>query len=374
MDATKLPTTEHDLNGAAEKLEPVTDTLAKPVYSAELTEFLSSAKSKNLRAVVDIIVWGWGRIALGVGLFAFFPNPLSYVIAILFISSGMGILVALSHESQHSALLRSKKWNDRVGAWLCAYPVGSVYGSSRAVHLAHHKYLNTPLDPDRHFHMEEDKSTPEQFANYFIRLLFGGQLWNSFVVNGFLRHRASNSLQKSGSQSSDKTSSVTATSTASNPTEPVVVLPKHKVPEVANLLPVQMVIFGLLWLVTGFWWSYFALWLAPIFTLGTFFGYLRGFIDHARLSDDDKKLAAGRLISVPNPSLWDRALLTGLDFHFHAEHHFFPAVPHYYLPQLHKILQNDEQFRDRYLVRPTYFSFLRDYWKQISRGAGNSAR
>jgi fatty acid desaturase len=204
--------------------------------------------------------------------------------------------------------------------------------------------------------------------------LFGGQLWNSFVVNGFLRHRASNSLQKSGSQSSDKTSSVSATSAPSIPTEPVVVLPKHKVPEVANLLPVQMVIFGLLWLVTGFWWSYFALWLAPIFTLGTFFGYLRGFIDHARLTDDDNKLAAGRLISVPNPSLWDRALLTGLDFHFHAEHHFFPAVPHYYLPQLHKILQNDEQFRDRYLVRPTYFSFLRDYWKQINLGAGNSAR
>lgn len=331
------------------------DIQAKPVYSTELTAFLKQAKANNFRAVLDIILWGWGRISLGVAMFTLFPNPLTYVVAILFVSSGMGILVALSHESQHSALLRSKKWNDLVGAWLCAYPVGSVYGASRAVHLAHHKYLNTPQDPDRHFHLEDDKSTPEQFARYFLKLLCGGQLWTSIVVNGFLRKNDSTSEQ----EPSPGTNVVGA---------------RRKYPEVLNLLPVQAVVFSLLWLATGFWWAYFALWLVPIFTLGTFFGYLRGFIDHARLDNDDTTLAAGRLISVPHPSLFDRALLTGLDFHFHAEHHFFPAVPHYYLPELHNVLQNDPAFRDRYLVRPTYFSFLRDYWKQISSGARHSAR
>ncbi|HEY9677837.1 MAG TPA: fatty acid desaturase family protein [Drouetiella sp.] len=316
-------------------------------HSTELTEFLKRAKAKDHRALIDITVWGWGRIAGAVALFALFPNPLTYVIAIFFISSGMGILVALSHESQHSALLRNKKWNDRVGAWLCAYPVGSVYGSSRAVHLAHHKHLNTDMDPDRHFHIEDDKSTPEQFAAYFLRLLCGGQLWTSFVVNGFLRK-----------PDADSVSSVPKAPTRD-----------RKIPEVANLLPVQTVVFLTLYLVTGFWWAYFALWLVPIFTLGTFFGYLRGFIDHARLQDDDSDRAAGRLISVPNPSIWDRALLTGLDFHYHAEHHFFPSVPHYYLPELHDVLQRDPNFRDRYLVRPTYFSFLREYWNQIKNNS-----
>ena len=56
------------------------------------------------------------------------------------------------------------------------------------------------------------------------------------------------------------------------------------------------------------------------------------------------------------------------EFHFHAEHHLFPTVPHYYLPELHKILQSDEQYCRRYLLRTSYTSFLSDYFKQISRG------
>ena len=360
MDATKLTHSEHlaqavDKSAGDGSEDFATESQAKVVYSAELTGFLKRAKAKNFRAVLDITLWGWGRIALAVALFALYPNILTYVVAILFISSGMGILVALSHESQHSALLRSKKWNDLVGAWLCAYPVGSVYGASRAVHLAHHKYLNTAQDPDRHFHLEEDKSTPGQFARYFLKLLCGGQLWTSIIVNGFLR-------RSDGEAPPDQ------------PTLHVGSDSRRKYPEILNLVPVQAVVFSILWLATGFWWAYFALWLVPIFTLGTFFGYLRGFIDHARLENDDAGLAAGRLISVPYPSLFDRALLTGLDFHFHAEHHFFPSVPHYYLPELHKVLQNDPAFRERYLIRPTYFSFLRDYWKQISSNARNQMR
>lgn len=351
MDATKLTPADYPTQSA--------DTPANAGYSTELTEFLKRAKAKNFRAFLDITLWGWGRISLAVALFAWCPNLLTYCVAILFISSGMGILVALSHESQHSALLRSKKWNDLVGAWLCAYPVGSVFGASRAVHLAHHKYLNTPQDPDRHFHLEEDKSTPDQFAKYFLKLLCGGQLWTSIIVNGFLR-RVSN----------DAEPELSGAKVAAEPSAER----RRKYPEIANLVPMQAVIFSMLWLATGFWWAYFALWLVPIFTLGTFFGYLRGFIDHARLENDDATLAAGRLISVPHPSLFDRALLTGLDFHFHAEHHFFPSVPHYYLPELHEVLQKDPIFRDRYLIRPTYFSFLQDYWKQISANARNQMR
>lgn len=321
---------------------------SRPVYSERLLEFLRRAKPDDRRSIADILCWGWGRIAGAVAVFVVCPNFFTYLISIFFVSSGMGILVALSHESQHSALFRSKKFNDLVGAWLCAYPVGSVYGSSRAVHLAHHKYLNTEQDPDKHFHLEHDKSTRSEFTRYFLKLLFGGQLWTSIIVNGFFRRNDD---------------------TAIDTTQPT---PRTSCPEVLNLVPVQIVIFSILWIVSGHWWAYFALWLVPIFTLGTFLGYLRGFIDHARLKSDDDRLAAGRLISVPYPSIFDRALLTGLDFHFHAEHHFFPAVPHQYLPELHKILQQDPAFRDRYLVRPTYFQFLRDYWHQI--GAATQVR
>jgi fatty acid desaturase len=397
LDATKLTPADHtepatspaDVISCIQLSDgQVAGELTGGGYSIELTEFLKRAKAKNLRAILDITLWGWGRISLGIGLFALFPGLVSYLIAILFVSSGMGILVALSHESQHSALLRSKKWNDLVGAWLCAYPVGSVYGASRAVHLAHHKYLNTSQDPDRHFHSEEDKATPEQFAKYFLKLLCGGQLWTSIIVNGFLRRATHDSASfqsepvKSAPTSSESNGRARAHSEANisvaSSMERIPSSPsaerRRKHPEILNLVPVQAVIFSLLWLATGLWWAYFALWLVPIFTLGTFLGYLRGFIDHARLESDDANRSSGRLISVPHPSLFDRALLTGLDFHFHAEHHFFPAVPHYYLPELHEVLQKEPAFRDRYLIRPTYFSFLRDYWRQISAKSRNQIR
>jgi fatty acid desaturase len=42
-------------------------------------------------------------------------------------------------------------------------------------------------------------------------------------------------------------------------------------------------------------------------------------------------------------------------------------VPHYYLPELHQLLQADERYRSRYLLRRSYFEFLQQYWQQISR-------
>lgn len=321
--------------------------ISAPVTAA-ISEFLKSAKPKTHRTIFDLLFNGYLRIACAIVLFKFFPNPAIYLLAIYMVTSGMGVLVNLAHESQHSTLLKDKRWNDFVGAWLCAYPVGSIWGSSRAVHLAHHKYLNTTADPDRHFHDEQDKSDPIQFALYLIKLVLGGQVWTSIVVNGFLRTKESTS------------------NTAQH--DSIVAMPRRAYPEILNLLPVQAAVFAIFWLVTGFWWAYFALWLIPIFTLGTLLGYVRGFIDHARLADDDALRSEGRLVSVPCPSVIDRLFFTGLEFHFHAEHHLFPTVPHYYLPELHKILQSDEQYCRRYLLRTSYTSFLSDYFKQISRG------
>lgn len=314
-----------------------------------VAEFVKRAKPQAKRAYGELLIGGYLRLVVFVGLFAWMPNPLTFLLAFCGVTSSMGVLINLSHESQHSALLKNKRWNDWVGAWLCAYPLGSIYGASRAVHMAHHKYLNTSADPDRHFHIEEGKSAPGDFVWYLAKLLMGGQLWTSIVVNGFLRAKGTDADGASADSN-------------------VILMPKGRYPEVLNLLPVQAIVFLVFWLGTGKWWMYFALWLLPIFTLGTLLGYIRGFIDHARLAKDDEDKSEGRLISVPKPSLTDWMFFTGLDFHFHAEHHFFPSVPHYYLPKLHKLLQADARYRSRYILRSSYTSFLMDYWKQICRG------
>ncbi len=307
-------------------------------------DFVRRARPRVARALVDLLVWSWGVLILGVAVYVLFPNPLTFALAFLTVTSRMGALLALGHEAQHSAFLPDKRFNDLLGAWLCAYPMGSIFGSSRAVHMAHHKLLNTPEDPDRLFHREDDKSTPRQFVGHFARLVFGGQLWTSIVVNGLMRP-----FQKA------------------TPAATAVVVTRRGHPEILNLVPVQGVIWALLWLSSGQWWLYFALWLSPIFTLGTFLGFLRGFVDHAKLLTDEGGPAENRLCTVLRVNLLERAFLAPFDFNYHGEHHLYPSVPHYCLPELHRLLQADERCRSRYALRESYSRFIADYWRQISR-------
>ncbi len=321
------------------------------IDSDAVTEFVKRAKPKTSRALLDLVVWSWGMLILGLAIFIAYPTIWTFALAFLVVTSRMGACLALAHDAQHSAFLPIKKWNDLVGAWLCAYPMGSIFGSSRAVHMAHHKLLGTTDDPDRNFHLEDNKSTPRQFVIHFARLVFGGQLWTSIIVNGLLRPRER------------------ATQTAT----PVVVVNRKGHPEILNLVPVQTLILVSLWLVSGQWWLYFAIWLLPIFTLGTFLGFLRGFVDHARLCDDPDGPQEGRLMTVLRINVIERWFLAPFDFQYHGEHHLFPALPHYYLPELHGLMQSNPAYSKQYGLRPSYFHFVGDYWRQISRPAPEPA-
>ncbi len=307
-----------------------------------LADFLKQAKPRTGRALVDLIVWCWGMMILGIVPYLLMPNIWTFLLAFAFVTSRMGALLALAHDAQHAAFLPDKKWNDLIAAWFCAYPVGSIFGSSRAVHMAHHKLLGQEDDPDRNFHLEDNKATVREFVIHFVRLVFGGQLWTSIIKNGLLRP-----LKR------DKKDAET------------VVLQRTGHPEILNLVPVQLVVWGTLWVASGQFWLYFALWLLPIFTTGTFLGFLRGFVDHARLKDDQDGPMEGRLVSVMNVGPVTRWYLAPFDFKYHAEHHLFPSVPHYCLEELHQILQKNADISKQYICRNSYAEFLKEYWHQI---------
>jgi fatty acid desaturase len=58
-------------------------------------------------------------------------------------------LAGLGHEAAHYKLLRNKLFNDLVGDVLCMFPVLSTEHFYRMFHLAHHQYTNDPArDPD----------------------------------------------------------------------------------------------------------------------------------------------------------------------------------------------------------------------------------
>jgi len=320
---------------------------SQELRSEVIIDFVKNAKPRIPRGLLDLVVWGWLMLVAVLAVYVLNQTVLTFSFAFLGVASRMGALLAVAHDAQHNAFLPNKKWNDFLGAWFCAYPVGSIYGSSRAVHMAHHKLLNTPFDPDRNFHSEDDKNTPALFVGHFLKMVFGGQVWTSLVVNGFLRPTTG----KDGSAIVN---------------ESAVARPKRKHSEFLNVVAVQLAIFLTLWAVSHQWWLYMAIWLGPIFTIGTFLGFLRGFVDHARLKSDCPSHSAGRLITVTSTSLLERMFFASFDFKFHGEHHLFPSVPHYYLPALHKLLQDDPCYSSRYLLRRSYAEFLHQYWMQIS--------
>ncbi len=90
----------------------------------------------------------WALIAAAGAMFVLWPNPLTYVLAVMLIGARQLGLAILMHDAAHGALHQDQKINDWVGEWLCAAPVGARLEGYRAYHLKHHRYTEQPEDPD----------------------------------------------------------------------------------------------------------------------------------------------------------------------------------------------------------------------------------
>jgi fatty acid desaturase len=70
-------------------------------------------------------------------------------VAVVLIGGLLHRLAGLGHEASHFTLLRSKVLNDLVGDVFCMFPVLATVHFYRVFHMAHHQYTNDPArDPD----------------------------------------------------------------------------------------------------------------------------------------------------------------------------------------------------------------------------------
>jgi fatty acid desaturase len=70
-------------------------------------------------------------------------------------------------------------------------------------------------------------------------------------------------------------------------------------------------------------------------TFGLFFAQLRGFAEHVAMPG----VAPEGFVRSHRASVIGRMLLYDLNFNLHREHHLHPAIPSYYLPELHRRLR-----------------------------------
>ena len=111
---------------------------------AEWTRLTSRSSLRGM----GLVLHAWGTIAAAIALVTRWPNPLTWLLAVMVVGARQLGLAILMHEAAHGGLHANQAINEWVGQWLCAVPVGADLASYRSYHLQHHKFTQQPEDPD----------------------------------------------------------------------------------------------------------------------------------------------------------------------------------------------------------------------------------
>ena len=95
-----------------------------------------------------MVAHAWALIAGATALVAIWPNPVTWLLAVMMTGGRQLGLAILMHEASHGTLHPNPRINAVVGEYLCAAPVGADLALYRPYHLTHHRYTQQDEDPD----------------------------------------------------------------------------------------------------------------------------------------------------------------------------------------------------------------------------------
>jgi fatty acid desaturase len=258
-------------------------------------------------AGLGLSVWGiassrWFALAAGTVLTAIALNA----------------FVLLMHDGMHFTLFRSRRWNSLVSVLL-----GSTFLMSftayRIMHARHHRFLGDPRDPDDYQNYVRPRLL--LWSTHFVRLAVGSLLYLVLIPILAL---------KFGSDS-DRRQILT---------EYTFLIALYSV--LLRFVPSEIMLLA---------------WFVPLLLVGSLTA-LRGFTQHGVTDATDPYLASRTVL--PNP-------IVGfflLHENYHLEHHLFPEVPSYHLPQLHRLIWRR---LPRAVSSRSYLGFLARFLRAASR-------
>jgi fatty acid desaturase len=100
---------------------------------------------------------------------------------------------------------------------------------------------------------------------------------------------------------------------------------------------------------------YFVLWLGPLLVVAKTLAHFRGVVEHTVTSRPDGAPTRFRTI-LCGPI--EGFFFAPMNFNYHAEHHFYPAIPYHRLADAHRLLSQDQRYRDAVTVHRGYLAFL----------------
>ena len=273
-----------------------------------------------------MILHAWGVVFAAMAMFVAWPNPLTFLLAVMLIGArqlGMAILV---HDAAHGALFRNRKLNDWVSDWLLAFPVLTDTKAYRAYHLEHHKYVQQPKDPDIGL------SAPFPITKSSFRR----KLWRDVTGRTGLKQRRAQIRAAIGAPGL--------------PWGARLALFRQKM---GGMLIVNLLLFGGL-SVIGYWYLYPLLWVAPLLTYYQVITRIRNIAEHAMVPDNDDDFRNAR---TTHANWLMRAFLAPYFVNYHLEHLLMMFVPCYRLPRVREAFLS-KGLGPRMEYRPGYRSVL----------------
>jgi fatty acid desaturase len=264
--------------------------------------------------------WHWavawlsdvGIICVAVWLFARSVAfaPLSMIV----IGSRQRALASILHESCHRTLARDRALNDVVGRWLAGFPVFQSYDAYRKSHVVdHHGFLGDPeRDPDYRQYIDSGLFEIRDRLDFVLHVL---RVVLLLTVPRYVRylftHRLAAIRQKRG--------------------------------ETLRLLLVQIAIATSLTLAVGPW-GYPLLWLLPMLTAFQIIGWMSELAEHYPIIRNARSLLGMTRNRFP---AWMERIFVGMHGdNYHQVHHLFPRIPHWNLARAHRVLLEDEAYRN----------------------------
>lgn len=256
-------------------------------------------------------------------------HPLVLVAAVVIIGNRQLGLAILMHEAAHGLLHRNKRWNDILGQWFTAAPVGTDLQFYRPYHLSHHRHVQTEKDPDLPL-AAPFPTTRASMRRKVIRDLTG----QTFLKQRALAIRALFNPELAQVPGAETIAARSA---------------------VRRFLAMNLLMFGIL-TASGHGLLYFTCWLLPLATWNPLATRIRNIAEHACVqSDHTNPLSQARTTKA---NFIERMMFAPYWVHFHAEHHAMMYIPCFRLPLAHRLLQ-EKGLLSGTEVAPSYLSVMR---------------
>ena len=273
-----------------------------------------------------LVIHCWAWIFAAAAMFIIWPNPLTYILAVMIIGARQLGLAILMHDGAHGLLSKNQKLNDFLGGALSGTFVGADIRLYRNYHLKHHKYAQQEEDPDLSL-SSPFPVTKDSMRRKIIRDLTGQTFFKQRIAPYFVKDKGATYIALNG-----------------------------------KFFLANAFLFAVCAL-AGYWWAYLALWIVPLATWNPLVTRLRNIAEHACVDNDPDPWRIART-TLANPI--EGLLIAPYWVNYHSEHHLFMYVPCYRLRRVHKALAGRNK-TERMHVAPGYWSVLR---QAASAGTG----